>query len=353
MKKILSPILRDKPIYLLSIVICIITYGICYFYNAMQYFELLKYVKFMLYALVSTGFLYFLFYYFYLLFHLTPHPIRHFFNKFKYFFSYKYELINMLILFIALSVVLSCFSSLKTAISEINPFYLDPLLAKIDQAIHFGYQPWAITHALFSSPWSTAVINFCYNIWFFIVWIFMVFVTCQFNSPAKREKIIISMCLVWIINGGVLAILLSSAGPVYAHKLFPEMTNFKDLIAILHQQNDYLIQQNTFFNVWSLKTQQFLWHAYTHHSFLPGSGISAMPSVHVSTVTLIALSISKLNKKWGILAWAYTLVIFIASVHLGWHYACDGYLGAFITITIWTLVGLWQKNYSSLIKNEV
>ena len=352
MNKILAPIVRDKSIYIVALIICSVTYVICHVFHAMQYFDLLTYVKFMLYALGATGALYFICYYLYLLCHLKPNPSKLFIEKFKYFFSYKHEMINMILLFVALSLVLSCFTSLKTAISIVNPYYLDPLLSQFDKITHFGYYPWEITHTLFKSPWVSAFVNFFYNIWIFIIWIFFVFATCQLKHPVKREQIIISVCLVWFVVGGLIAILLSSGGPVYAHRLFPNMTAYEDLMSLLHQQNEYLIDQKSFFTVWSLHTQEFLWNAYASQSLSPGIGISAMPSVHVSSVTLIALSITKLNKKWGIVAWLYVAVIFFGSIHLGWHYACDGYLGALITFIIWKSVGLWQRRYSKLMKSE-
>jgi hypothetical protein len=36
---------------------------------------------------------------------------------------------------------------------------------------------------------------------------------------------------------------------------------------------------------------------------------------------------------------AYAVIIFIGSVHLGWHYAIDGYLGIAGTWLIWKFAG--------------
>ncbi len=66
-----------------------------------------------------------------------------------------------------------------------------------------------------------------------------------------------------------------------------------------------------------------------------GSGISAMPSMHVSMSVLMALGVSSLNKKLGFAFWGFTLIIYIGSFLLGWHYAVDGLVSAPITVFIW------------------
>ncbi len=54
-----------------------------------------------------------------------------------------------------------------------------------------------------------------------------------------------------------------------------------------------------------------------------GSGISAMPSMHVA-VALIMVLIGWRTARWaGVAASAYLVVVVIASIHLGWHYAVD------------------------------
>ena len=70
-----------------------------------------------------------------------------------------------------------------------------------------------------------------------------------------------------------------------------------------------------------------------------GGGISAAPSMHVSVATLNALFLSRYGKAPSILAWGYCLVIFLGSVHLGWHYAVDGYIAFGMTLLIWKGAG--------------
>ena len=50
--------------------------------------------------------------------------------------------------------------------------------------------------------------------------------------------------------------------------------------------------------------------------------------------TLLALAGWKINRVVGLLATAFLVVVQIASVHLGWHYAVDGYAGTPITLPL-------------------
>ncbi|MCV5838215.1 phosphatase PAP2 family protein, partial [Escherichia coli] len=55
------------------------------------------------------------------------------------------------------------------------------------------------------------------------------------------------------------------------------------------------------------------------------------------------LSICRLNKKLGYFAYAFAILIQIGSVHLGWHYAIDGYVGTLLTVLLWKIVGWFIK----------
>jgi hypothetical protein len=47
--------------------------------------------------------------------------------------------------------------------------------------------------------------------------------------------------------------------------------------------------------------------------------------------------------RWlGCLFGAYAVFVFVGSIHLGWHYAIDGYVSAIGILAIWHVVGRWQ-----------
>ena len=95
-----------------------------------------------------------------------------------------------------------------------------------------------------------------------------------------------------------------------------------------------------------------MWGYYLEGTPSLGSGISAMPSMHVSIAVLVALVSSQVSKKAGCIFWLFALIIQIGSVHLGWHYAIDGYMATALTVLIWKAVSYYynkrQESYMAL-----
>lgn len=287
-------------------------------------------------------------YFFYLVIKKEKRPLERFKLVLKTPFSNPLESLNLLIILSLISVIFSIYTTIKLAIPKNIFFYLDPYLINLDRTIHFGIDPWKITHYLFSSPLFSAVINLFYNLWFFVCWIFLVVFSCLYNMKELRNTTLISFLLCWIINGSISATLLSSVGPCFYDLLYEGSHQFSELMQILNQQNMYLEKEGYFLGVWSLNTQNMLWESYISQSSEFGSGISAMPSMHVSMATLMALATYSLKKWIGLVFWLYMIIIMIGSVHLGWHYALDGYVGALMTTGIWFSVAkLSKKRYNS------
>jgi hypothetical protein len=89
----------------------------------------------------------------------------------------------------------------------------------------------------------------------------------------------------------------------------------------------------------SLRLRDHLWAAYATGEGAVGTGISAMPSLHVAIVTLCAISSWYLSWRVGLAMTFYAVVILAGSVHLGWHYAVDGYASIIGVAVIWYAVG--------------
>lgn len=339
MKKIMVLINRDKKIYIASLFIIAITLIISWANGVSNNLDTFIYLKSFYKATVISASVYFILYVFYLMYQRESRPILAYWNRIKSLFINYHEVINFVFLSLFLSIVFSCYTSLKTMIPAINAYYLDSYLIKIDEFIHFGYAPWELTHKIFNSPIATGWINLLYNIWFFIFWVYLITFLVRVNQPRIREKVLLSFCLCWIINGGFLAILFSSVGPAFYELAYPsEPDYFSSLMSLLTEQNNWLLDHDIWVNVWALDLQEMLWINYLAIETTLGSGISAMPSMHVSIATLMAISIYSVNKKLGTLFWIYLVFIQIGSVHLAWHYAVDGYLSIILTIIIWKMV---------------
>jgi len=68
---------------------------------------------------------------------------------------------------------------------------------------------------------------------------------------------------------------------------------------------------------------------------MPYIGISAMPSIHVGVAVLFAILGWRTNRILGFGFTIYALLIQLGSIHLGWHYAIDGYFSAILTGMLW------------------
>lgn len=101
----------------------------------------------------------------------------------------------------------------------------------------------------------------------------------------------------------------------------------------------YLREANAVYPVRALEVQESLWAAARSDDLRLGSGISATPSLHVAIATLQAVLAWKVSRVLGWAATIFLVLILVGSVHLGWHYAIDGYISILAVPVIWTLAG--------------
>ncbi|WCE28815.1 phosphatase PAP2 family protein [Vibrio sp. SCSIO 43137] len=276
------------------------------------------------------------YYYIYLLVHKASDPIQKYLSKIRTLIFPLGRSLKFILNLVVINVALSSYTYLKKIIPQLVPYQYDELFYDIDKLLHFGVSPWELTHAMFSGPYGTLFINFLYNLWFFFMWGGLLY--ALFISNARlRNQIVLSFLLCWFVIGNFSATLLSSVGPAFMHLLDNSYQQYLPLMAILEQQRE-LIMSSTPFDIWALDTQNILWDSYVNNFDLLGSGISAMPSMHVSIAVLMAIAGFSINKKVGYFLTAYAVFVQIGSVHLAWHYAIDGYLSFILTLLIWWLV---------------
>ncbi len=242
------------------------------------------------------------------------------------------RILHALPVFVLFPVFVVSFTIFKAALPVIRPYAWDSRFAQWDLTLHGGTHPWEWLQWMVSHPAFTALINFSYHLWFFIMIAMFYWLALTMDRPKLRAQFLLSFLISWILLGTVVATFFSSVGPCYYGLILPGHDPYAPLMA-------YLRQTNGIVPVWALDVQKMLWDGYRGNAGSHAMGISAMPSMHVATSTLLALAGWRLSRQAGIALTLFALVIMVGSVHLGWHYAVDGYVGAAGAFVIWRVVG--------------
>lgn len=224
------------------------------------------------------------------------------------------------------------FTVVKASIPSIAPFAWDQSFEELDRWLHGGVAPWELLQPLLGRPIITHAINWAYNFWFYFLSLIWVWQAFQSRDKRLRLRFFLALILGWVLIGNVAAMVFSSAGPCYFGRITGLPDPYTPLMAYLHKVDEI-------HTIWALGAQEMLWNNYSLRDVTLGSGISAMPSMHVAVATLFAL-VCWGTKRWlGIVMTIYAAIIMIGSVHLGWHYAVDGYAGAAGMLAIWWVAG--------------
>ncbi|MDG1707791.1 MAG: phosphatase PAP2 family protein, partial [Emcibacteraceae bacterium] len=313
----LDPVLLKGNVILLGMVslYCIAIYGLLRTYSLQSLFKMNLYNFAVYYTIANVVFIKAIRYIFrYLAYDRKDRGVTVVITDFKNDWFNANYLLSFAIPILCLPIFISAFSSVKSAISLINPFYLDEFFMMVDRKLHFGVDPWKITFAVFGSPLGTVFLNFFYNLWFFVMYGYTLWVMAHVSYGRKRLQFLIAFILSWAIVGSLLAILFSSAGPVYYGRVVGDHSIYSPLMDSLYAFNEQFT--DSMFKVFSLNVQELLWENYLKNDVNIGSGISAMPSMHLAVSTLLYLSGRQLNAVVGYLLLALLMLILIGSVHL-------------------------------------
>lgn len=232
---------------------------------------------------------------------------------------------------------MSAFTSMKGMIPLLRPYEFDEVFNHMDRILHGGIDPWRWLYPIFGKPVATSAVNIVYNMWYVVMFGVLYWQLFDLRRPALRLRFFWAFFLCFIVNGSILAVLLSSAGPCYYHYLVDGYDPFAQQMEFLRN----LAAQD--YPVWAVATQDMLWNAYQANKSGFGSGISAMPSVHVSIACLFMFLAWEYGPRQRLFFTLFAILIMIGSVLLLWHYAIDGYLAGAVTYIIWIAVGRFLK----------
>jgi hypothetical protein len=246
---------------------------------------------------------------------------------------------DVVILTSALGLFLNAFSCWKYGMAMVRSFSADPLLSHLDIMIHGGHPAWALLQPWLGHPWITALIDITYEpVWFATV-AFMVLAMAWEAPSEHRTRFFVAFVLTWSVAGTGLAYLLPSAGPCYYHLFVGGPDPYQGLLS-------YLQAVGTSHDLTSLHIRSALLRVESGGVSTAGAGIAAMPSMHVALPALFAWSTWTSRRGLSLLLFVYTGLVLVSSVHLGWHYAIDGYVGLLSSLATWHLAGLLERSSS-------
>lgn len=260
-----------------------------------------------------------------------PSPALALIADFRYLLRSPLRWVNALPVIVGVLLCTRATLDIKTNIPAIQPFSWDEAMMLFDRQLHGGVDPWLWLQPVLGHAPVTFAINIVYNVWLAVVFGAWVYVAFRPTFDVVRLQFLISFMFVWLIGGCLLAIVFSSAGPVYYGLLGLGPDPFAPLL-------DYLNAADALVPIWALDMQKLLWDGYTGQ-VEPYLGISAFPSMHNAVATILALLGWRMHRVAGILLTIFAAFIAVGSVHLAWHYAIDAYAGILIGVLSWWIAG--------------
>lgn len=240
--------------------------------------------------------------------------------------------------YVSAGVVLAClltfmpvFSAMKSSIAMFNPYSWDGIFISFDRQIHGG-DAWLILQPLIGYPIITSILSGFYHVWLILLYV-ITFYFLVYKDAALRQRFFMAYFLCWSIIGVGMAIAFASVGPCFAEPIIGR----DDFVPLMQ----YLREAERSYPVLVLDVQDMLLERYENRNSGLGSGISAMPSMHVSMAMLFFLAFRHVSKTAAWLSGAFLVLIMVGSFHLAYHYAVDGYVSIIVTTIIWKLAGWW------------
>lgn len=223
------------------------------------------------------------------------------------------------------------FMWIKPEVTAVSPFWADRLFADMDHAI-FGMDPWRLFEGIdltfhawaYSFFWAVAIMAT-------LVWLLA-------RQPSReRSTALLSYFALWSLFGPIGQYLGSAAGPIFYGRI-----GLGDRFAGLEANIPDVTH----------KISGYLWQLHSGGELGVGAGISAMPSLHIATVTWITLCFLGLKSRLAPLTALFALYIFALSVALGWHYAVDGLFGALGALASHAACRAWLRRRERIVEPD-
>lgn len=229
------------------------------------------------------------------------------------------------VVLVVLPLVVACYTGWKTWLGTVVPFTWDETLMRADRAIHLGRDPWRLLHPILGREWATDTMSLLYESgWAATLHAVITWQALRAPSP-DRTRFLVAVVIAWPLIGNLAAAAFMSAGPCYYEFVVEGSNPYGPLMSYVQSSNHL-----------TTALQAYLWRYHASGNLHAiGGGISAMPSMHLVMATLAAVPLWRLGRAGRIAAGVLVAVTLIGSVHLGWHYALDGYAGILAAGAVW------------------
>lgn len=212
----------------------------------------------------------------------------------------------------------------KSSIPYLFGYHWEDYCAHLDQLL-FGEDPWRITHA-FIGPGATRALSIVYTVGWGALFVLMGPILNFYAKSDTALRFHTARMIIWFFGGVLAAAIFSSAGPAFAQYGDPQLG--VKFVPLLHSLARLLPPDDVI-----LASQAYLRETRGNGEVFRAGGISAMPSMHVATAALYICVAWRTRFRWA--AVAFWMMIWVASVHFGYHYAVDGLAGSLIAWLAW------------------
>lgn len=209
----------------------------------------------------------------------------------------------------------------KPLLNYLVPFRADPFLAQADRWVAFGHDPFALLDWL-DVPGAEFVYH---KLWTAMMILTLLVVAARPASPDK-SAVMLGYFVLWSVVGPVVHVLMPAAGPIF----YARMGYGAHFAALMPGAETKVMAD-------------YLWSIYETRSFGAGSGISAMPSLHVTTAVWMAIAIKVHAPRFFAPMAMFSALLFALSIALGWHYALDGVIGGSCAIAVHFALQAWFR----------